>query len=162
MNRNLLWLIGLALGGAIYFATQGVLVYWKRSANAQKFLPNLHAAEDAYGIPRDLLARMAYQESRFREDIINGILRSSAGATGLMQLIPRFYPGVDPLDPYQAIDAAAKSLAGYFRQFGTWKLALAAYNWGPGNLSKNLNAPGKWPKETLDYVSQITQDVPVV
>lgn len=158
-----MWLLIVAgIGILIAATTTGVLVYWKRSANAQRYLPSLHAAEDAYAIPRDLLARLAYQESRFRDDIITGALRSSAGASGIMQLIPRFYPGVDPLDPYQSINAAAKSLAGYFKQFGTWKLALAAYNWGPGNLSKNLDKPGIWPKETLDYVSQITQDVPVV
>lgn len=161
MDRKLLALLLLA-GAGLLLAGGSVLMMWKRSANAAKYLPALNAVEDAYDIPRDLLARVAYQESRFRDDIINGATQSSAGAQGLMQLVPRFYPGVNPLDPYQAMRAAGESLASYFRQFGSWKLALAAYNWGPGNLSKNLNNIGKWPQETLDYVSQITADVPVV
>lgn len=148
----LLLLVG---GGAI------ALAYWKRSANAAKYLPALHAAEEAYDIPTDLLARVAYQESHYRDDIIDGSTRSPAGAVGLMQLMPQFYPGVNPLDPYQAIVAAAKSLSDYFKQFGSWKLALAAYNWGPGNVAKYRNSPGAWPQETLDYVTEITRDVPV-
>ena len=90
----------------------------------------------------------------------------------MMQIIPRWHPSLDPgdaaaderaaLDPFQAMDYAAKYLSSLQRQFGTWKLALAAYNWGPGNLAKNLHAPGRWPAETLAYVAEITADVPVV
>lgn len=159
-NRGLIAIaivVGIALLGGGGFA----LAYWKRSANAAKYLPALNAAEDAYNLPRDLLARVAYQESHFRDDIIDGVTRSPAGASGLMQLMPQFYPGVNPLDPYQSIIAAAKSLSDYFKQFGSWKLALAAYNWGPGNVAKYRNSPGAWPQETLDYVSEITRDVPV-
>jgi len=158
-ERSTLFLL-LGIGVLVALTAGGALVYWKRSANAQKYLPTLNAAEDAYDIPRDLLARVAYQESHFRDDIISGATQSSAGAQGLMQLVPKWYPGVNPLDPFQAINAAAKSLANYYQQFRSWKLALAAYNWGPGNLAKNLNIPGKWPQETLDYVSQISADVP--
>jgi soluble lytic murein transglycosylase-like protein len=42
-------------------------------------------------------------------------------------------------------------------QFGTWTLALAAYNWGPGNLSKARD-PAKWPSETRTYVDEITRN----
>jgi soluble lytic murein transglycosylase-like protein len=136
------------------------MAYWKRSVNAAKFLPSLNAVEDAYDIPRDLLARVAYQESRFRDDIISGRTVSSAGAVGIMQIVPRWHPEIDPKDPYASIHYAGKYLAGLRKQFGSWKLALAAYNWGPGNLAKYLNAPGTWPQETLDYVSQILKDVP--
>lgn len=160
MNRNLL--IAIAIGLAIFATAGGVaLVYWKRSANAAKFLPALNAAEDAYDIPRDLLARVAYQESRFRDDVISGKTVSGAGAQGIMQIVPRWHPNVNPLDPYAAINYAAGFLASLKKQFGSWRLALAAYNWGAGNLSKNLNTPGTWPQETLDYVSQIVKDVPV-
>jgi soluble lytic murein transglycosylase-like protein len=133
---------------------------WRTAGQGPQMLPLLNAAEDQYGIPRDLLARQAYQESHFRADIISGATSSPAGAQGLMQLIPRFYPGVDPLDQAQAIDAAAKSMVGYFRQFGSWPLALAAYNWGPGNLAKHGADSASWPQETRNYVAQITADVP--
>lgn len=138
------------------------MAYWKRSANAARYIPALHTAEDAHDIPRDLLARVAYQESHFRDDIISGKVKSPAGAEGIMQLVRQYHPDVDPLDPFAAIAYAGQYLATLYRQFGSWKLALAAYNWGPGNLTRNLNAPGKWPQETLRYVTEVTKDVPVV
>jgi soluble lytic murein transglycosylase-like protein len=161
VNKNVLW-VGLALLGLIVFGGGVALVYWKRSANAAKFLPSLHAVEDANDLPRDLLARVAYQESHFRDDIISGAKVSSAGAVGIMQLIPKWHPSVDPLNPYDAISYAGQYLRQLFNQFGSWKLALAAYNWGPGNVAKYVNRPDQWPQETLHYVSEITKDVPVV
>lgn len=156
-------LILIAILAALILASGGVVVaIWKRSANAAKFLPALHATEDAYDIPRDLLARVAYQESRFRDDIISGATTSDAGAVGIMQIVPRWHPDVNPRDPYASIHYAGKFLSSLYKQFGSWKLALAAYNWGPGNVAKYLNQPGKWPQETLDYVTQISRDVPVV
>lgn len=152
----------MILGLFILTAGGAGVVYWKRSANAARYIPALHTAEDAHDIPRDLLARLAYQESRFRDDIISGKVKSPAGAVGIMQLMPQFHPDVNPLDPYAAIAYAGQYLGALFRQFGSWKVALAAYNWGPGNVSRYLNQPAKWPQETMDYVAQITKDVPVV
>lgn len=161
MNRDwIFWgVIGALILGAGGLAS---VAYWKRSANAARFIPALHTAEDAFDIPRDLLARVAYQESRFRDDIITGAKSSAAGALGIMQIVPKFHPEVNPLDPFASITYAGQYLGSLFRQFGTWKLALAAYNWGPGNLARNLSVPGKWPQETLDYIAEITKDVPVV
>lgn len=122
-----------------------------------KYLPILWAAEDKYGIPRDVLARLAYQESRFRDDIITGKTVSSAGALGIMQIVPKFHPGVDPLNVPAAIDYAGKFLAQQKKQFGSWSLALAAYNAGPGNVGKYGGIPPF--TETRNYVSQILADV---
>jgi len=151
----------LTAGGAV------VLVDWKRKGEGAKYLPLLNATERLYGIPRDLLARQAYQESRFRPDIISGVTRSAAGAVGIMQIIPRWHPSIDPgdaaadelaaLNPARAIDYAAKYLSALQRQFGSWSLALAAYNAGPGNVQKYSGIPPF--KETRDYVSQILADV---
>jgi soluble lytic murein transglycosylase-like protein len=161
MNNRLWFFILLGIGGLIAFGGGVALVYWKRSANAARFLPALHSIEDAWSIPRDLLARVAYQESHFRDDIINGTTSSAAGAQGIMQIVPKWHPDVNPLDPYAAITYAGRYLRSLYDQFGSWKLALAAYNWGPGNLAKYVNQPGKWPAETLNYVTEITKDVPV-
>lgn len=120
------------------------------------------AAEAKYGIPHGLLFRQAYQESRFRADIISGKVRSAAGAVGIMQIIPRWHPKLGEtgaLNPATAIPYAAQFLAQLRKQFGTWELALAAYNWGPGNVSKN--PPDKWPAETRNYVADITADINV-
>lgn len=164
-DRALLW---LAIGAGVLLLTAGgsaVLADWKR--RGAKYLPLLNEAERRYGIPRDLLARQAYQESRFREDIITGKTRSAAGAIGLMQIIPRWHPSIDPgdaaaderaaLDPAKAIDYAARFLSSLKKKNGTWSLALAAYNAGQGNVDKHKGIPPF--KETRDYVSQILADV---
>lgn len=115
------------------------------------------AAETANGLPSGLLARLLYQESRYRPEIINGTVKSRAGAVGIAQIIPRWHPGVNPLDPLASIDYAAAYLAKLYRQFGAWPLALAAYNWGPGNVAKN-GLTGA-PTETRNYWSQILADL---
>jgi soluble lytic murein transglycosylase-like protein len=116
-------------------------------------------AEDRHGIPRDILARLLYQECRWREDIITGRLASPAGALGIAQFMPATAAelGVDPLNPAQAIDGAGRYLAMLYRQTGTWALALAAYNWGIGNVKRRGLAAA--PRETRDYYSQILSDV---
>lgn len=133
-------------------------------ANEEKYLPAITSAEQAYGLPPGLLHRQLFQESRFRSDIIEGRTVSSAGAVGIAQIIPRWHPAVDPLDPYAAISYAASLDRAYFDMFGSWSAALAAYNWGRGNQAKDLRdgiLGNEWPKETRDYVAQITNDIGV-
>lgn len=150
----------LLVGALALFLLTGDNAMWKRAENADKYLPILNAAEDAYSIPRDLLARMAYQESHFRDDIVNGWIISSAGAVGLMQMLPQFFP-VDLTDPVTAANTAAQYLRQLYTQFGSWKLAAAAYNWGPGNLQKyRAGLISSMPTETSNYVSQIFGDLP--
>ena len=132
---------------------------WKRNI---KFEQDFIDASRHWGIPEDLLARVAYQESRFRDDIISGKTVSHANAQGIMQIVPRWHPDVDPLNPTDAIWYAAKYLSSLYNRFGNWKHALAAYNWGQGNLAKYLSGTYKnMPKETANYISQITKDVTV-
>ncbi len=155
-RETLYWLLSLGalllIGGGAAVA----LMPWKKRGEA--YLPLLNAAEDKYGIPRDLLARQAYQESHFRDDIITGATVSPAGALGIMQIVPKWHPGVDPLDVQAAIDYAGSLLRGWFNQFGSWSLALAAYNAGPGNVAKYGGIPPF--EETQKYVADITADIP--
>lgn len=132
--------------------------------NEAKYAPTIANAEQLYGIPKGLLHRQLYQESRFRTDIITGKTVSSAGALGIAQIIPRWHPDVDPLDPIASINYAARFMRSLYQRFGSWRQALAAYNWGQGNQSKDLRdgiVGNEWPKETRDYVAQITSDVEV-
>src|SRR5687768_7649601 len=124
-----------------------------------KYKPLLEAAEKRYGIPSGMLARLAWQESRFRADIISGKTVSSAGAMGIMQIVPRWHPGVDPLVPAQAIDYAGRYLSSLYRQFGRWDYALKAYNWGQGNVKAWLAGEKMEPMETRLYSSQILADI---
>jgi hypothetical protein len=66
---------------------------WMDEGEGPLWMPSLNTAEIRHGIPTNLLARIAYEESRFRSDIINGRTRSSVGAIGMMQLMPQFFPG---------------------------------------------------------------------
>lgn len=166
MNRRTLWLILGVL--ALLLAGTGVAVVlsdWKKKAQltAGDDLYNylmglLNAAETQYGIPTDLLARQAYQESHFRPDIISGQTASPAGALGLMQIVPAYHPTADPLNVPAAINYAANFMRSLYNQFGSWSLALAAYNAGPGNVQKYGNTVPPFA-ETQSYVASILGDV---
>lgn len=133
---------------------------WKIPRAGEPYRAHFEAAERRYGVPALLLARQAYQESRFRADIIDGRTRSSAGAVGIMQVIPRYHPELGEagaLDPARAIDYAARFMRRLFDRFGSWSLALAAYNAGPSNVEKYRGVPPF--AETQAYVRDITSDV---
>lgn len=130
-------------------------------ASAKPYQQTISFTEQAYGIPESLLARLLYEESRFRPDIITGQTKSPVGAVGIAQFMPATAKewGVNPLDPDDAIDGAGRYLVHLYNRFGSWDKALAAYNWGPGNVSrKGLD---KAPAETRQYVAKILNDVEV-
>src|SRR5580698_3072077 len=81
-----------AAGGAVYLMSN-----WKTRAQFNagdplygQLMAMLNQAEATYGIPTDLLARQAFEESSFSPSVIYGG-PNSAGAVGLMQLEPQFY-----------------------------------------------------------------------
>jgi soluble lytic murein transglycosylase-like protein len=121
------------------------------------YVDHIRAVERSLGLPADLLVRVAYQESRFRADIISGAVRSSAGAAGMFQLMPVHWKEVDPLNWQASAAYAGRYLKSLFKQFGQWSMALAAYNWGPGNLARYGIESA--PLETRNYYSQILADV---
>ncbi len=132
---------------------------WKPPKTADPYLSEIQKAEKANNLPDNLLARVLYQESRYRQDIITGELKSSAGAVGIAQIVPRWHPNVNPLDPVESIHYAAGYLRSLYKRFGNWPEALAAYNWGQGNVSRKGLAAA--PLETRNYYAQILADVVV-
>lgn len=97
-------------------------------------------------IPQDILYRVLRKESMgFNPDVINGNIKSPAGAMGIAQFMPKTAEGIglDPLNPDEAIPAAAKYLAAKFKEFGSWELALAAYNAGGGTVYDYMNGTNK-------------------
>ncbi len=108
------------------------------------------SAAQRYGVPASLLAAVAHQESGFNPGAV-----SPAGARGLMQLMPATAAGlgVDPLNPSQAVDGAARLLRDLIAQFGRTDLALAAYNAGPGAVHRYHGIP-PYP-ETQRYVPAV-------
>lgn len=117
-------------------------------------LATIAATEQALGIPAGLLARIANQESRFRPDIISGATKSSAGAVGLMQLMPKDFPDAGK-DAKSDINSAGAYLTKLYHQFGSWDLAVAAYNDGPGNIRKVLAGKKSLPAETANYEQNV-------
>lgn len=137
---------------------------WKSAGQASTWLPYLASAEVNFGIPTDLLARIAYQESRFRQDVIDGTTPSSSGALGMMQLMPQYFQSVNvpvpfsPTDTQNQITEAAQNLVSAYNQLGSWTLATAAYNAGVGAVKKYGGIPPF--SETQNYVAAITGAVP--
>jgi peptidoglycan DL-endopeptidase CwlO len=113
--------------------------------------PDFLQAAATYHVPVQLLTAVAYTESGF-----DTTAQSSAGAEGVMQLMPSTAAGlgVNPLDPSQAIDGAAQLLSGYLSTYNSVPLALAAYNAGPGAVAAAGNAVPDIP-QTQAYVQKI-------
>lgn len=109
-------------------------------------------AAAAYQLPPELLRAIAFHESGFNPNAV-----SSAGAMGLMQLMPvavRATGISDPYDPEQNVMAGAKILRDYLDKYdGDLKLALAAYGAGSGAVAKHGGVPPY--QETQKFVEDI-------
>lgn len=118
--------------------------------SASPYTSDFAQAAATYGVPQQLLAAVAQTESSFDPYAV-----SSAGAEGLMQLMPNTASsiGVNPFQPSQAIEGAASLLASYHQQFGSWALAVAAYNAGPNAVQQYSGVPPY--AETQAYVQNV-------
>ncbi len=107
-------------------------------------------------IPKGLLQRQTWAESEF-----NPNAKSPKGASGVSQFMPKTaaqYGVFDTSDPHQSIQGQGAYMNDLISQFKNPGLALMAYNWGPGNTQKWLDAgadPMKVPSETRAYLSKI-------
>ncbi len=132
---------------------------------ARYFFPMFEEHLAKYNIPMEL-KYLAVIESA-----LNPTARSRVGATGLWQFMyptGKFYhlevsSYIDERsDPYRATEAACKYLESLYKIYGDWSMVLAAYNYGPGNVSKAIRRSGGstnyWnirkylPRETAAYV----------
>lgn len=111
-----------------------------------------------YDLPVAFLARLIWQESRFRQSAV-----SPVGAQGLAQFMPRIaahYGLENPFDPVESLEASAKFLSELRNTFGNLGLAAAAYNGGSGRVQNWLARRSRLPEETRNYVKIITGHEP--
>ncbi|MEL6522471.1 MAG: lytic transglycosylase domain-containing protein [Pseudomonadota bacterium] len=115
--------------------------------------PYLAMARDAArkaNVPEDLFLRLVQQESNWKPKA-----RSHKGAIGLAQLMPATAATlkVNPNDPRQNLEGGARYLRMMYDRYKSWRLALAAYNAGPGAVDKHGGVPPY--RETKRYVRKI-------
>ena len=121
-----------------------------RGNRRSQYLPHAKAMARKHGVPEDLFLRLVQQESGW-----NPSARSHKGARGLAQLMPGTAAklGVDASDPVQNLEGGARYLRMMYNTFGSWRLALAAYNAGPGAVAKYGGVPPY--RDTRHYVRTI-------
>lgn len=114
----------------------------------------INRAAQRYGVDPALIKAMVCKESQFDTHA-----RSGAGARGLMQMMPataRSLGVTDPTNPEQNIMAGTRYMGQLLKQYhGDERLALAAYNAGPGNVRKYGGVPPF--AETRTYVARVSQ-----
>jgi len=120
--------------------------------NQADYINALINMEKEYKMPNGILQNIAYHESRYNPNAV-----SHAGAIGIMQIHPRWHKGVNAYDPYESIKYGAKYLQSLYDRFENWEMALAAWNWGQGNLAKHSFR--KAPLETRNFIKNVMTGV---
>lgn len=117
-----------------------------------KYLPTLLAASAKYGVPPAFLAAQIEAESGFNPNAV-----SPAGAIGISQFMPGTAKsmGIDPHNPTESINAMAKLMAHYKKEYGSWEQALYAYHDGPGKHDDPGPAGIAYAKKILGKVGSL-------
>jgi len=136
----------------------------RRAGKYRQLMQKILAQE---GVPQDLIY-LAVAESGFQPQVVD----TKSGAGGMWQFMPsndylkRNGYFDERFDPEKSTRAYAKYIKALYAQFGDWYLAMAAYDWGPGNIQRVVQRTGYadfWelyrrnvmPAETRAYVPQI-------
>jgi soluble lytic murein transglycosylase-like protein len=124
-------------------------------AGSSPYRETVEAAAARYEVPEQILAWLLWKESRYNPNALN----RRSGAMGIAQFMPatakeELGTVAAAYDPAVAIPGAARYLAKLYRLAGrNWTAALAAYNWGIGNVQRKGLALA--PDETRDYYETI-------
>lgn len=125
----------------------------RSSADTAWLDPIISRASRKYGVDAGLIKAVIKAESDFNPRAV-----SHAGARGLMQLMPATASSLgvsDSFDPEQNVMGGTRFLKDLLRRYdGNVDAALAAYNWGPGNVDKR---PDHLPRETRNYLVRVKQ-----
>ncbi|HVM23283.1 MAG TPA: lytic transglycosylase domain-containing protein [Sphingomicrobium sp.] len=132
------------------------------SWQVDRWSPYIQEASARFGIPADWIRRVMRAESGGRTVLRGRPITSSAGAMGLMQLMPGTWAemrakhglGPDPHHPRDNILAGAAYLRAMYDRFGYPDL-FAAYNAGPTRYAEHLANGRRLPAETVAYVAAV-------
>lgn len=159
LHRDLL-LPGLCLAISVgtIIAPQAAIASETDQFAAHPYAPHVAEASQRFGIPELWIWAVMRAESRGNSRAV-----SSAGAMGLMQLMPgtwstltaRHGLGSDPFDVRANILGGAAYLRAMWDRYGDVGLMLAAYNAGPGRADDYVAGRRGLPAETINYVAQI-------
>lgn len=112
----------------------------------------VNRASERYGVDSALIKAVIKAESNFNPSAV-----SHAGAQGLMQLMPATARGLgvhDSFNPEQNVMAGTRFLKDMINRYhGNVDSALAAYNWGPGNVDRK--GTSSLPQETREYLAKV-------
>ena len=126
-------------------------VYNRNPGHPTDFSEMIEQAAQRYNLDPSVIKAVIKSESNFKPQAV-----SSAGAQGLMQLMPGTAQSLgvqNSFDPAQNINGGAKYLRQMLNKFDSLPIALAAYNAGPGAVSKYQGIPPY--QETQTYVKRV-------
>ena len=164
----LLAVIAIGLG----FLGDFIMTCIEKNAYPREYAEYVEIYAQKYGVPESLVFAVIHTESSFDSGAV-----SSAGAVGLMQMTPDTFAWLTDeilfehlengmlYDPETNIKYGTYLLSRFYDRYGDWKLTLAAYNGGVGNVDSWLKDPEysdgegglkKIPfKETRNYVKKV-------
>lgn len=124
----------------------------------------IEKAAQKYGLDPALLAGMLKHESggwkvNARSNRDKPASQQAKGLAQLMDGTARELGVTNPDDPAQAIDAGARYLAQLLKKYGDIRIALRAYNYGPGNTDRDLE--GKYDKQARDYPDLVLREAAI-
>jgi membrane-bound lytic murein transglycosylase D len=148
-----------------YFSSNGRGTLRRALERAGRYKDMISAVLAEEKVPQDLIYQ-AVAESAFQPQIVN----ARSGAGGMWQFMPYGGYGLtrngwydERFDPQKSTHAYARYIKVLYQQLGDWYLAMAAYDWGPGNVQRAVERTGYadfWelyhrnvlPQETKNYV----------
>jgi len=131
-----------------------------------RWVPHIREASARFDVPEPWIRAVMIRESGGRATVNGRVITSSAGAIGLMQVMPGTYElmraqwglGPDPADPRDNIMAGTAYLREMYDLFGAPGF-LAAYNCGPKCYAQHLAGKQKLPRETRMYIAALAPKV---